>query len=104
MGANKSPGNDGLSKEFYICFFKEIHIYRIQALNHSFSNEQLSNSHRQAMTTLIEKNSKIKGTLKIGDQSLSSALMSKEPQKPFKAIAMRIKKVIPKLVHCDQTA
>ena len=21
MGNNKSPGNDGLSKEFYICFF-----------------------------------------------------------------------------------
>ena len=25
MGNNKSPGNDGLSKEFYICFFDEIH-------------------------------------------------------------------------------
>ena len=24
MGANKSPRNDGLSKEFYICFFKKI--------------------------------------------------------------------------------
>ena len=55
MGANKSPRNDGLSKEFYICFFKEIHMYLIQALNHSFSNEQLSNSQRQAMITLIEK-------------------------------------------------
>ena len=22
---NKSPGNDGLSKEFYVCFFQEIH-------------------------------------------------------------------------------
>ena len=77
MGANKSPENDGLSKEFYICFFKEIHIYLIQALNHSFSNEQLSNSQRQAMITLIEKKAKIKGTLKIGDQSLSLTLMPK---------------------------
>ena len=48
MVANKSPRNDGLSKEFYICFFKEIHMYLIQALNHSFSDEKLSNSQRQS--------------------------------------------------------
>ena len=35
MGNNKSPGNDGLSKEFYICFFNEIHSYLLQALNMS---------------------------------------------------------------------
>ena len=27
MGNKKSPGNDGLSKEFYICFFDEIQNY-----------------------------------------------------------------------------
>ena len=28
MANNKSPGNDGLSKEFYVCFLmKSIHIY-----------------------------------------------------------------------------
>ena len=64
MGANKSPGNDGLSKEFYICFFKDIHVYLIQALNHSFSNQQLSNSQRQAMITLIEKKGRDKRYLK----------------------------------------
>ena len=99
MGANKSPGNDGLSKEFYICFFKEIHIYRIQALNHSFSNEQLSNSHRQAMITLIEKKFKDKRYLK---NWRPISLISIDVKIASKAIAMRIKKVIPKLVHCDQ--
>ena len=69
---------DGLSKEFYICFFKEIDIYPIQALNHSFSNEQMSNSQRQAVVPLIEKKrEKIKGTFKNGDQSLSLTLMPK---------------------------
>ena len=32
----KSPGNYGLSKEFYVCFFNEIHSYLLQALNMSF--------------------------------------------------------------------
>ena len=60
MVTNESPGNDGLSKEFYICFFKEVHTYLIQALYHSFSNEQLYNSQRQAGIILIEKRAKIK--------------------------------------------
>ena len=77
MDANKGPGNDDLSQEFYICFFKEIHIYLIQALNHSFSSKQLSKSQRQGMITLIEKRAKIKGTFKIGLQPLSLTLMPK---------------------------
>ena len=64
MGNNKSPGNDGLSKEFYVCFFQEIHSYLLDALNLSFNNGQLSNSHRQAMITLIEKKDKDKRFLK----------------------------------------
>ena len=37
MGNNKSPGNDGFSKEFYVCFFQEIHSYLLDALNLSLS-------------------------------------------------------------------
>ena len=58
MGSNKSPGNDGLSKEFYICFFDEIIIQ--DALNFAFDQGQLSNSQRQAMISLIEKKGKDK--------------------------------------------
>ena len=36
MNNNKSPGNDGLSKEFYICFFEKLLDPLIQALNQSF--------------------------------------------------------------------
>ena len=102
MGANKSPGNDGLSKEFYICFFKEIHMYLIQALNHFFSNEQLSNSQRQAMITLIEKKGKDKKRYLKNWRPIS--LINVDAKIASKAIAMRITKGIGKLVHCDQTA
>ena len=61
MGSNESPGNDGLSKEFYVCFFQEIHSYLLDALNLSFTHCQLSNSQRQAMITLIEKKVKTRG-------------------------------------------
>ena len=60
MGNNKRPGNDGLSKEFYVCFFQEIHSFLLDALNLSFTHGQLSNSQRQAMITLIEKKDKDK--------------------------------------------
>ena len=29
LGNNKSPGNDGLFKEFYVCLFNEIHPFLI---------------------------------------------------------------------------
>ena len=96
MGANKSP-----RKEFYIGLFKEIHMYLIQALNHSFSNGQLSNSQRQAMITLIEKKGKDKRYLKNWGPI---SLINFDAKIASKAIAMRIYKFVAKLVHCDQTA
>ena len=51
---NKSPGNNGLSKEFYICFFEKLVDPLIQALNPSFVDGEMSNSQRQAVITLIE--------------------------------------------------
>ena len=60
MNNNKSPGNDGLSKEFYICFFEKLANPLIQALNQSFVDGEMSNSQRQAVITLIEKKGKDK--------------------------------------------
>ena len=67
FGNNKSPGNDGLSKKFYVCLFNEINAYLIDSLNHSFHEGQLSTSQRQAMITLIEKKGKDNQYLNIGD-------------------------------------
>ena len=44
MGNNKSPSNDGLTKEFYLAFFAELQDYLLQSLNFSFHNGQLSKS------------------------------------------------------------
>ena len=62
MNNNKSPGNDGLSKEFYICFFGKSH----SALNQSFGDGEMLISQKQAVITSIEKKDKTTSTFKTG--------------------------------------
>ena len=69
MKNNKSQGNDGLTKEFYVCFLKKISSNLVDTLNHSFKTGQLSASQCQALTALIEKKIRIRGILRIGDQN-----------------------------------
>ena len=97
----KSPENDGLSNEFYVCFFSEIHPFLIQALNYSFQHCELSISQRQAVITCIEKKGKDKRCIK---NWRSISLMNVDTKIASKPNALRLKKVIPKLIQCDQTA
>ena len=64
MANNKSPGNGGLSKEFYVCYFNETHTYLLNTLNCSLSCGRMTSSQRQAMITLIEKKGRDKRLLK----------------------------------------
>ena len=57
---NKSPGNDGLTVEFYIAFWPLIGTLLVDSLNYAFEYGELSNSQKQATITLIEKNGRIK--------------------------------------------
>ena len=65
---NKTPVNDGLTKEFYEAFWNEIKHVFLKSLKQAKEKGQLSISQRQAVIKLIEKKIEIKGTLKIGDQ------------------------------------
>ena len=60
MPSKKSPGNDGLSKKFYLCFFNLIDQPLLDCLKFSYEKGELSASKRQAVVTLIEKKAKIK--------------------------------------------
>ena len=55
MENNKSPGNDGLTKEFYCTFFNEIKNIFINSLRELKCLKALSTSQRQAIIRLIEK-------------------------------------------------
>ena len=101
MSSSKSPGNDGLSKEFCICFFDEIITHFLDALTFAFYQEQLSNSQCQAMITLIEKKGKDERYLK---NWRPISLINVDTEIASKVLALRIRKVITNLIHSDQMA
>ena len=55
MPYGKSPGHDGLTKEFYEHFWDDLKFYFINSLKQSKSNGRLSISQRQAIIKLIAK-------------------------------------------------
>ena len=59
---NKSPGNDGLSKEFYECLWDEIKKPFLASIHKAFLNHELSTSQKQA----VKKRTKIRDSLRIG--------------------------------------
>ena len=70
MQNNKSPGNDGLTKEFYEGFWDEIKELLIASATEAKQRGELTISQRQAIIKLIEKKIETKYTLKIGDPFL----------------------------------
>ena len=55
---NKSPGNDGLTVEFYLAFWSVFGSLLVQSLKYTFEYGELSNSQKQAVITLVEKKRK----------------------------------------------
>ena len=71
MQNNKSPGNDGLTKEFYEGFWDEIKELLIASATEAKQRGELSISQRQAIIKLIQKKKiETKDTLKFGDPFL----------------------------------
>ena len=58
MPKNKSPGNDGLSSEWYLRFWSIIGKFMVDVLNIGLISGQMTSSQRQAVITLIEKEAK----------------------------------------------
>ena len=67
MCDNKSPGNDGLSREFYNYFWDDISDLYFEGLMDGKQKEELSTSQRQAIIKLLEKSDKDRSFIKIGD-------------------------------------
>ena len=70
MQNNKSPGNDGLTKEFFVTFWEDIKDVSLNLCRTAKLKIELSTFQRQAVIKLIKRKVRIKGLFKIGDQFL----------------------------------
>ena len=100
MASEKSPGTDGLPSEFYKVFWEEIEESLTSALNFSFEIGQLPISQRRGIIKLIPK--------KDADPNLIKnwrplTLLNCDYKIASKAIANRIKTVLPELISDDQS-
>ena len=78
----KSPGNDGLTAEFYKTFGNLLEQQLTDSLNYSFEHDELSTSQEQAIIKLIDKKDRDRRYIRIGGQFLSLTWIRKLLQKP----------------------
>ncbi|KAL9976363.1 hypothetical protein ACROYT_G013658 [Oculina patagonica] len=97
---NKTPGEDGFTKEFYVAFYDLIWRDLLNSFNAAFESGSLSISERRGIITLIPKT----------DEALSElsnwrpiSLLNLDYKILSKALAKRIEKCLPKLINSDQT-
>ena len=64
MENNKSPGNDGLSKDFNKCFWNETKKLFLASIHNAFLNQESSNSQKQEVIKMLGKNDKDKRFIK----------------------------------------
>ena len=100
VSKNKSPGNDGLTIEFYIFFWGEIGQLLIDSYNESFGKGILSASQKQAVITLLQKNGKDRLFLQ---NWRPISLLNVDYKILTKVITKRIKNVLPSIIHENQS-
>ena len=101
MSNNKSPGNDGLSKGFYEVFWENVKEFYISSIQSAKDKNEFSISQRQAIIKLIEKKDRDKRFIK---NWRPISLLNVDYKIASKALAERLKKVLPTLISNEQTA
>ena len=98
---NKSPGNDGLTQEFYSYFWETISQPLYESYAESMKRGKLSTSQRQNIISLLEKAGKDKTYIK---NWRPISLINFDTKLFSKTYAERLKASMPSLVHPNQVA
>ena len=101
MENKKSPGNDGLTKKFYITFWNELKTPLLLAIEKAYLVKQLSESQKQAVIRLIEKEGLDRRYIQ-NWQPIS--LLNVDVKLISKALAERLKNVLPEIISPNQNA
>ena len=98
---NKTPGNDGLTAEFYLGFWSIFEKHLVACFNYAHEHGELSNSQKQAVITLLEKKGKDKRLIK---NWRPISLINVDTKIASKALAKRLESILPNLIHHNQNA
>ena len=96
---NKTPGSDGLSKEFYETFWTLLGPILLQTFNYCFETGTLSVSQRKGVISLLHKKGKDKTKV---ENYRPISLLNTDYKILAKTIANRIEKQIGNIIHSDQ--
>ena len=97
---NKLPGNDGLPIEFYKTCWNLINESFMECVQESFKYGEMSSSQRKAVITLIEKQGKDRPLI---ENWRPISLINVDAKIISKVIAVRVKNVLPDIIHHNQT-
>ena len=100
MDSNKTPGSDGLPAEFYKIFWNDIADLLLDSINYAYQTGQLSVSQKRGIVKLIPKKDAEPYFVK---NWRPVSLLNCEYKLATKAVANRLKQVLPKLIDNDQT-
>ena len=98
---NKSPGNDGLTKEFYYTFWDDIKDIFMKSLKESKKLKYFCTSQRQAIIKLLEKPNKDKRYI---SNWRPISLLNFDLRMISKSLSTRATKVLSNLIDSRQTA
>ena len=101
MKNNKSPGNDGLTKEFYITFWNEAKAPLLLAIEKAYLVKQLRTSQKQVVIKLIERKGRGK---KYIQNWRPISLLTVDVKLISKALAELLENVLPKIISPNQNA
>ena len=97
----KTPGNDGLTVEFYLTFWPILGKHLVNSFNYAHNYGELSNSQKQAVTILLEKKGRDKRLIK---NWRPISLINVDTKVVSKALAKRLEHILPDLIHCNQNS
>ena len=96
----KTPGNDGITIEFYKKLWDILADQLVDVFNYSFQLEEMSASQRQVIITLVDKKGKDRSYL---ENWRPTYLVNVDAKIASKVIANRIKCYLPDIIHHNQS-